>query len=374
MSLLKIKIAAALFLILFFLPIQAAITQDNGSFFITGGNDTNAIEAAAEFRLGIQAYNRYSFNESILSLERALSFRPGEAIILDWLGRAYYRSGFENTAIRQWQAAQDAYGKTSGPGLLIASRIDTIAHNRFLLPVADDEVQYVDAGRYPGRNGDAVMYRQPTGLLPNDDGSVWVVAYGSNELVRIDVNGLVKDRKRGAMNGFDRPYDLVRGQDGRLYLSEFRGGRISILDKEGNWLAYIGSKGIEDGKLLGPQALAVDDEGYLYVVDYGNQRISKFDPDGAFILSFGNRSSSFPGFLSPTGIAAGNGKIYIADSAAKKIYTFDHNGSFIGALVDDGLDGPESLRFLPDGNLLAADTNRVLLIDPDTAIIRELGL
>jgi hypothetical protein len=126
--------------------------------------------------------------------------------------------------------------------------------------------------------------------------------------------------------------------------------------------------------LVGPQNLAVDEDGYLYVVDYGNRRISKFDPDGAFILSFGYKSALFPGFLSPTGIAAKNGRIYAADAAAKRIYMFDPNGNYLGILTGEGLRGPESLRFLSDGRLLTADTNRLLLIDTGSAIVRELGL
>jgi DNA-binding beta-propeller fold protein YncE len=341
---------------------------------VTGGTDVNAINAAEEFRIGVQAYYRYAFNEAILSFERALSFRPGEAIILDWLGKAYYRSGLEDIALRQWQAALEAYGRGSGEGMLLLSRIETVANRRFLLPVADDEIRYVEAGRYPGRYEDTVLYRQPTAVLPIDDGSVWVVAYGSNEIVKIDVNGVVKDRKRGPLNGFDRPYDLVKGTGGRLYLSEYRGGRVSILNSRGDWQGYIGSKGLGDGQFTGPQNMTVDEEGYLYVVDYGGQRISKFDPDGVFILSFGYKSALFPGFLSPTGIAAGKGRIYAADGAAKQIYMFDPNGNYLGILTGEGLRGPESLRFLSDGRLLAADTNRLLLIDTDSAVVRELGM
>jgi DNA-binding beta-propeller fold protein YncE len=343
------------------------------SSYITGGSDVNAINAAEEFRIGIHAYNRYAFNEAILSFERALSFRPGQAIIMDWLGKAYYRSGFESTALRQWRAAVDAYGKNTGAGMIINNRIETIANRRMLFPIADDDVRYLEAGRYPGRYEENILYRQPTAILPDSDGSVWVVAYGSNEIVRIDVNGLIKDRKRGPLNGFDRPYDLVRGVGGRMYLSEYRGGRVSILNPQGDWMSYIGSKGLGRGMFVGPQNMAVDEDGYLYVVDYGNQRISKFDPDGVFVLSFGLKSALFPGFDSPTGIAARNGRIFAADSMAKCIYMFDPNGNYLGILTG-GLTGPESLRFLADGRLLVADTNRVLLIDTDSAIIRELGV
>jgi len=362
---------SAFFLIV---PLLAAAQSDSSpSAYITGGDDIMAMNAAEEFRIGIHAYNRYAFNEAILSFERALSFRNGEAIIMDWLGKAYYRSGFENTALRQWRAAADAYGSGTENGMITGNRIQTVNNRRMLLPIADDNVRYIESGRYPGSYKDITMYRQPTGILPHNDGSAWVAAFGSNEIVRIDVNGIIKDRKRGPINGFDRPYDIVRGPDGRIYVSEFRGGRVSILDADGNWLAYIGSKGIGQGKFVGPQNMAFDEEGYLYVVDYGNQRISKFNPDGEFIVSFGQKSMEFPGFLSPTGIAAWNGCIYAADSAAKEIYMFDPNGHYLGILTG-GLLGPESLRFLSDGSLLVADSKRVLQIDVDSAIIRQLGV
>ena len=341
---------------------------------VTGGTGAGALTAADEFRLGVHAYNRFAYNEAILSFERALSFRPGEAIILDWLGKAYYRSGFEETAIRQWRAALDVYGRNTGAGMLLGSRIETVANRRFLLPIANDGVRYIRAGIYPGKYEDIVLSRQPTSVLGNSDGSAWIVAYGSNEIIRVDVNGIIKDRKRGPLNGFDRPYDLARGQDGRLYLSEYRGGRISVLDSQGNWLSYIGSRGRDNGQLIGPQNLAIDEDGYLYVVDYGNMRICKFDPDGNFILSFGVKSSVFAGFRSPTGIAAGGGKIYAADNTAKAIFMFDPNGNYLGRLAVTGLRGPESMRFLSDGTIIAADANRVIQIGPDAAVVRELGL
>jgi DNA-binding beta-propeller fold protein YncE len=340
------------------------------------GRDLETLQAEEQFRIGVQAFNRYAFNEAILSFERALSFRPGEALILDWLGRSYYRSGMEETALRQWRAAAQAYGWNSTEGMLLGSRVETVGNRRGLLPVNDDEVRYVEAGRYPGSYEENVYYRQPTAVLPLEDGSVWVVAYGSNEILRLDVNGLAIERKRGPLTGFDRPYDLVRSGD-RLYLTEYRGGRISVLNASGDWLSYIGSRGLGEGNLLGPQNLTVDEDGYLYVVDYGNRRVVKFDPEGNYILSFGREAQSsrgsFPGLLSPTGIAARDGLIYTADGALKRIFIHDSNGTYRGELAIQNLTGPESLCFLSDGRLLAADTNRVLLIDPHSAVVRVLG-
>lgn len=366
-----------LFMALFVCAALPVFAQQ--SDFTVGNADLDARYAREEFRIGVQAYNRFAFNEAILSFERALSFRPGEPLLLDWLGRSYYRSGFEEAAIRQWMAASGGYGPMSTEALLLNSRIETIRNRRNLLPIADDNIRYVESGRYPGVADKQTLYRQPTAVLPLDDGSVWVVAYGSNELVRIDPNGIVRQRQRGPINGFDRPYDLARGYDGRLYVSEYRGNRVSVLNSNGDWQSYIGSKGRGDGMFVGPQNLAVDESGYLYVVDYGNQRVSKFDPDGVFILSFGKKTVSaggepFGGLLSPTGIAAKNGRVYVADNAFNQIYLFDPNGAYLGVLTPAGLAGPESLRFLSDGRLLVADKNRVIMIDVDSAVVRELGV
>ncbi|MDR2182232.1 MAG: NHL repeat-containing protein, partial [Treponema sp.] len=248
----------------------------------------------------------------------------------------------------------------------------TVRNRRSLLPLMEEGRRFVEAGHYPGRGGGGVYFRQPVSVLANEDGSVWVVAYGSNELVRVDVNGLIRQRLRGPLNGFDRPYDMVRGLDGRYYVSEYRGGRVSVLAADGTWQAYIGSRGIGEGMFVGPQNMAVDDEGYLYVVDYGNRRVCKFDPDGGFILSFGRRGYGFNGFLSPTGICALNDRIFVADGVTKQIHVFDKNGGFIETLAAEGLNGPESMRALGT-SLLLADTDRIVLVDPDSSIVRELG-
>ncbi|MCL2557154.1 MAG: NHL repeat-containing protein [Treponema sp.] len=362
-------LAASLFVVV---PLLLLGQSDSALGHVTGGDDIDAVDAAREFRIGVQAFNRFAFNEAILSFERALSFRPGEAIILDWLGRAYYRSGFEGIALQQWRASAEAYGRGAEMGMIVAGRAETVSSRRNFLPIADDDIRYVQSGQFPGRAGDQVLYRHPTSVLPVGDGSSWVVAFGSNELVRVGVDGVVLERRRGPLQGFDRPYDIARGPDGRLYVSEFRGGRVSVLHPDGRWQAHIGSRGIGEGQFVGPQNLAFDEEGYLYVVDFGNMRVSKFDPDGLFILSFGTRGPDFHGFRAPTGIAALDGRVFVSDVVSGRIYSFDYNGDYLGVLAE-GLNSPESLRATSDGRILAADGNRVLLVDPNTAIARELG-
>jgi DNA-binding beta-propeller fold protein YncE len=359
------RLSALIFLLLIF---PALFAQDNTNL----GTDIAALNARAALRVGLDAYNRYAFNEAILALEQALSWKPGEGLILDWLGKAYYRSGLEGIALQQWQSALETYPPASPEAVLIKSRIEFVNSHRSFYPSLREASRYVGIGFFPGESGGTTFYRQPTAILANEDGSVWAVCYGSNELIRLDVNGGIRERRRGPLAGFDRPYDIVRGLDRRLYVSEFRGGRISVLSENGSWLSYIGGKGLNEGELLGPAALAVDDQGYIYTAEFGNRRISKFDPDGVFITSFGKNDGTFPGFLAPAGIAFKDGVLYAADGIAKTIYMFDGNGAYLGILTSEGMNAPESLKIFPDGSLLVADTRRLLLIDTDSTIVKEI--
>jgi DNA-binding beta-propeller fold protein YncE len=336
--------------------------------------DLNGVRAGEEFRTGIQAYNRYAYNEAIRAFESALAYRPGEALIHEWLGRAYYKSGLEEIALRQWERAAERYGTGRDEALLTLARVEAVAARRSQLVSMAETSRFVEGGIFPGAEGDVMRFRQPTAILPLADGTAWVAAYTSNEIVRLDPNGVIRERLRGPLGGFDRPYDVVRGLDGRLYVSEFRGGRLSILDEAGQWQAHVGGKGRGPGDLIGPSSLTVDDAGYVYVVEYGNRRISKFSPDGEFIHHFGQKDGIFPGFLSPTGITYLRGRVFVVDGAKRTIYTFDTDGVYQGVFLDEGLDAPESLRLWDDHTFLLTDTRRLLLIDVDSAIIREAGL
>ena len=82
--------------------------------------------ASEEFRRGVQAYYKGAFNESIVQFEKALSYMPNDNLILDWLGRAYYKAGLEGSALSYWQTASDnGYG-----GLLLKNKIEIVRERR----------------------------------------------------------------------------------------------------------------------------------------------------------------------------------------------------------------------------------------------------
>ena len=257
--------------------------------------------AEERFRRGVQAFYRGAFNDAVLQFEDALTYMPDENRILEWLGKAYYRAGMEDAALQEWNyAARNGYG-----GQLLQNIIEIVSVRRIFTGDYGEDGRFVESGSFPAVEGNVLHYSQPVAILPNTDGSFWVSAYGSNELIRVNVNGFVVERKKGPLNGFDRPFDLLRLTNGNIVVSEFAGDRLTFVTA-----------------------------------------------DGDFLFNFGE-------FKSPTGIAVYADSVYIADSYYGCIYTYDLSGNYEGVFVpDETFENPEAMRLYKDG-LLVCDSSKL---------------
>lgn len=334
-----------------------------------GSSASDKILAEEEFRRAVQTFNRGAFNDSILMFEKALSYAPGEPLILDWLGRAYFRSGVESSAVQQWQFAADSQWEKTRLDQLI----ETVRERSALSPVFGEDSRFVEAGAINSLNGEIVLFRQPVSVAALKDGSFWAAAYGSNELLRFDANGRITGKSRGPLQGFDRPFDLVILEDGRMLVSEVASDRVSVLSETGNWLSSFGKKGRGNGEFVGPQFIAPSEEGNFFVTDYGNARVVVFGPQGEPLFTFGKKTSGFPGFTAPAGIAVLNDLVYVCDSVTGALYRFDTSGNFFDTFLPPGtLPLAEAIR-LWNGYLLVSQENRVVAIDPETGVLQEVA-
>lgn len=323
--------------------------------------------AAQEFRRGVQSYYRGTFNDAVMQFEKALGYMPDDSLILEWLGKSYYHSGMEGTAVKSWiKAVQNGYG-----GLLLKNKIEIVQDRRTGAFRSDFNARYTEAGAFSGSYGDGMVFSGPVSVLPENDGTVWVLAYGSNELVKLNINGTVVSRVTGPMNGFDRPMDLIRLEDGTMLVTESAGNRLCVLDKKGKFIKYIGKKGRAVGNLVGPQYAAQDSRQNIYVSDYGNRRIAVFDRDGKGLFCFGAARDDFAGLKGPTGIAVAGENVYVADNIFGGIYEFDLAGNFQRVLVPEKtFQHPESIRVWND-YLVVCDSNRVFSVDSGSGSVFE---
>lgn len=329
--------------------------------------------ASEEFRRGVQAFYKGSFNESIVQFEKALSYMPDDNLILEWLGKAYYRAGLEGNALSYWQTAADnGYG-----GLLLQNKIEIVRERRITGDSEEKLMRITEVGSFPGENSNqftkepVMVFSGPISVLPNTNGTFWVAAYNSNEVFLMNMNGLIIQRVTGPlMGGFDRPMDIVRCGD-KLLVSESAGDRIAVLNSNGHFEKYIGSKGRGVGGLVGPQYLAVDSSERIYVTDIGNRRVDVFDSEGNALFYFGGAQPGFKGLKYPTGIAVNDYSVYVADEDSGAVYEFDHSGNFLRQLVEEGtFKKPEALKFWND-NIITCDVNRIVGISVENGSLFE---
>lgn len=317
------------------------------------------------FRTGVEAYHRGRYAESLLLFERTLSDAPNDPLTLYWLGKAYLKMGLSATALSQWRIALS--NADSAP--FIESRIESEA--AAFDPLAGSApARYVRVDELAGVLGKDRRFLRPTWLEPLPDGSAWLVAHGTNQLLRVSANGQIVQRLNAGSTGFDRPFGMAILDDGTMFVSEFQANRIARLSPDGAVLGYSGESS-GPGRLAGPQYLCADGDGFVYVSDVGFARVVKYGRDGGFVASFGTKGPLFGGLRLPTGIATDKGRVYVADAALKSILVFDSYGNYLGALAEGKLSRPEGLRISGRG-LLVADTRRILLVDPETDAVTEL--
>lgn len=352
------------FLVLLLITVNSLYGQSNNAGLYKNGQMRTSEEgfAAEEFRRGVQAFYRGSYNESVLQFEKALSYLPEDTLILEWLGKAYYYSGLEGTAIQNWnRAVSSGYS-----GLLLNNKIEIVRERRISESSADGEQRYTEAGVFPGNFNGNLIFSGPISVLPNNNGTNWILSYGSNDLVLMDLNGLVVNRITGPINGFDRPVDIIRLKDGNLLISESAGDRLSVFSSKGRFISYIGEKGRGLGQFVGPQYLAQDNRNNIYVSDYGNSRVDVFDKDGKPLFFFGKPQADFEGLKGPTGIAAIEDCIYVCDDIKGAIYEFDQAGNFKRILVEPKtFRHPESMKVW-NNYLVVCDSNKVISVDTET--------
>jgi hypothetical protein len=135
---------------------------------------------------------------------------------------------------------------------------------------------------------------------PQDN--IWVVDEGSNMVIKFNPEGrpvlLLGRRPEIPIDGmppttntippaepylFNRPTDVAWDSTGDIFVSDGYGNsRVVKYDKNGRFIASVGTKGSGKGELNLPHTIAVDAKGNVYVGDRSNGRIEVFDNDLAF--------------------------------------------------------------------------------------------
>ena len=336
---------------------------------LSGQNiDLDQVDASENLRLGISSFHSGEFNKAILSLEKALTYKPDWEITRVFLGNAYYKAGFTDEALSYWQDMLSSGGGST----ILKVRVDNIRYRRNMGPLLKDNFRYVTYHEIDGVTDNYTLFTRPGSPAPARDGGLYITSFAGNRVLKFSANGKRTGVILGGINGIDHPFDIINTGE-YLFFSEYGGDRITRTNTDGGKLIRFGSTGSGDGEFLGPQFIAADEFGYIYVTDEGNKRVSKYTKDGDFLFSFGNKSASFEGFSEPTGIAYKNGNILVADKRRARLFLFDKSGNFLRSFSSSLLSSPEGITAIPDGRFLIADAQRVLIFDMDSETVTKVA-
>ncbi len=149
--------------------------------------------------------------------------------------------------------------------------------------------------------------------------NIWAVDEGSNMVIRFNPEGrvtmLLGRRPEPADAGagpypapaaqpghytFDRPTDVAWDAAGNIFVSDGYGNsRVVKFDKNGRFLATVGSKGSGQTQLNLPHTIATDAGGNVYVGDRSNSRIQVFNNDLTFKASYDSVGQPWAVCISP---------------------------------------------------------------------------
>jgi sugar lactone lactonase YvrE/Mg-chelatase subunit ChlD len=316
---------------------------------------------------GLHRYNRQEYEAGIDFFRKSLGKMPDSLEARYLLGMAYYRAGFEESAIFEFNTLLDNVLEDDTQGVLrgmLSQFVGYLSMKRFVVRDIRKSSDYSLSLRISGNPIGKYRLSKVTGVDTDESGNIYVAGFGSKLALKLSPTG-------EPLHDFSNPrivpgrfYDIVHDSRDRVYISDFSNDRIHRFTEEGKYLGSIGESGFDDGQFYGPTALAVDDDDNLYVIDSGNMRVVKFSPDGDFLLSFGREGDDDGEFDHPSGIAVDSaGNIYVSDHGRREIGLYDRSGNFITYLKGYDLHDPYGISLSEQNRLIISDSRSILSYD-----------
>ncbi len=187
--------------------------------------------------------------------------------------------------------------------------------------------------------------------------------------------------KRGVQNGdLVRPRAIAIDAQDRLYVVDFT-ARIQVYDRDGNYLGRTWTT--PDYRNGRPSGLSIDQDGNLLVSDSHYHCFRVYSPDGTELRQFGGEAGTGPGQFGYVSDVVQDAKrnFYVAEfGETQRITKLDPEGRFVTCWGSPGTDPGQFSRIRamtigPDDNLYVADAcnHRIQVFTLDGELLRVWG-
>jgi DNA-binding beta-propeller fold protein YncE len=187
--------------------------------------------------------------------------------------------------------------------------------------------------------------------------------------------------RRGVQNGdMVRPRAIAIDAQDRLYIVDFT-ARIQVYDRDGHYLGPTWTT--PDYRNGRPSGLSIDQDGNLLVSDSHYHCFRIYSPQGVELRRFGGAGGTAPGQLGYVSdvVQDEDGHYYVAEFGEnQRISKFDRDGKFLCSWGSGGTEPGQfsrarALALGPDGNLYVADAcnDRIQVFSRDGRLVRIWG-
>jgi DNA-binding beta-propeller fold protein YncE len=205
------------------------------------------------------------------------------------------------------------------------------------------------------------------GIAVDREGKVFVADGAQGTISIWDRGGLLLGYLGGEEVSWGGLSGISFAPDGNLYAADCARNTVRVIDPAGNQVMELGVPWSENGQgpypgVFGyPNCVAVDREGRIFVTDNWS-RVQVFSRQGNFLFSWGSYGTGPGQFKYPDGIAIDPaGRVFVADTENHRIQVFDSHGAFLFEWGSEG-GGPGQLWY-PTGVTLSPDGSRVYVAD-----------
>lgn len=200
----------------------------------------------------------------------------------------------------------------------------------------------------------------PRDIAINQKAELFIADYGNDRIIKLDSNYIYLGESGGfgdIGNSLNGPQSLAIDNASNLHIVDSGNSRIVRLDSRLNFIGAQNSFNKDDKYFFDrPLCIALSARGDIYIGDNGLGDCYKLDPFFNYIFDFGASNSS-SGIGCPAAIAIGNGnQIYVADTENGIISVFDDFGILIRKISDRNIIHPNALRIDSKGRLWVADS------------------
>jgi sugar lactone lactonase YvrE len=190
------------------------------------------------------------------------------------------------------------------------------------------------------------LFTRSHGLRIDREGNLWATDVGGHVVVKLNREGqtLLTIGTKGEAGEWNeaagsrklnQPNDVVIAPNGDVFVAQGHtpgaegDARVLKFDKTGKFIKSWGGKGSGPGRFQVAHGIAIDAKGMLWVADRENQRIQVFDQGGTFV-----REVKYKGL--PCSIDIGRQYMYMVNGFAGQVLRLDLDGKVLGAMGKPG--------------------------------------